>query len=276
MSSEDVSGEGMPSTSECAWRALLEARVTRRQRRAEKRAARDRVLATLLAFCVWGCGSSDPFKGCSNLGCNNSGCNNSGCNNSGCNNSGCNDNGCNSGTTTPGPVIPTGGTGPKPIKPARPAGAPSGTTPDEFEPNETEAQSAVLDEESDEMTDSAYFLSLHTPTDVDFFKVHVVDQGIDGNPSITIAVDTDDAISNIPAIAVSYTCDSGQPLDTDFGSRVVVSCDDDTDTCGTDATGYALTFTPQCQTNDDSVEVFLELASLSGQPVTYSLQFYVD
>jgi hypothetical protein len=258
---------------------LALARIARNERRASRRAWRDRTLAALTIFCVWGCGSSDPFKGCGDFGkgCNNAGCNDSGCNNSGCNNTwGCNNpnNGCgHSESTSSGalPGAPTDGSGPKPIAPTRPSGAPSGTNEDEFEPNESVSQAAQLDEESDEQTSDAYFLTLHDPSDIDFFKFHVVDQGVDGNPSITIALDSprDLVDEQFPAMLVTYECDSTHLSTT-------VSCDDSSSTCGVDATGYAYTFSTQCKSNDDSVTVLLEIAAIDGKTHDYSLQIFVD
>lgn len=269
------SGEGMRDDAfdDLEWEAIAEARLTRRARRADRRAFWDRLSATFLAFCLWGCGSSNPFKGCNNSGCNNSGCNSSGCNNSGC---GSND-GCNTGsdTTGSGTFVPTSGNGPKPSAPSRPAGAPSGMNEDEFEPNDTLAQSAELDEESDEMTDSAYFLTLHDGSDVDFFKLHVVDQGIDGNPEVIVALDSP-GTGALPGMFIGYTCDSGQPLNGAQGATIPVSCDDSPDTCGVDETGYAFTFTPQCKSNDDSIQVIIQIAATDDQPHDYSLQLFVD
>lgn len=259
---------------EAASRRIAEARITRRARRADRRAWRDRLSATFLAFCLWGCGSSNPFKGCNNSGCNNSGCSdNNGCYNSGC---GSND-GCNTGsdTTGSGTFVPTSGNGPKPVAPSRPSGAPSGMAEDEFEPNDSLAQVATLEEESDEMTDSAYFLTLHDASDVDFFTFHVVDQGIDGNPEVIIALDSP-AAGALPGMFIGYTCDSGQPLDGAAGETIPVSCEDSLDTCGVDQTGYAFTFTPQCKSNDDSVQVIVQVAATDAQPHDYSLQIFVD
>lgn len=255
------------------WSVIAAARVARRERRAAKRAWRDRISACLLAFCMWGCGSSDPSKGCNNNGCSNNGCGNSGCNNSGCSNG----NGCGSGsdTTGSGTFVPTSGNGPKPPAPTRPSGAPSGTTEDEFEPNDTFAQAAELAEESDEMTDSAYFLTLHDGSDVDFFKLHIVDQGIDGNPDVTIALDSPNG-GALPGMFILYTCDGGQPLNGDLGEAIPISCDDEQDTCGVDDTGYAFTFTPQCKGNDDSIQVVMQIAASDNLPYDYSLQLFVD
>lgn len=139
------------------------------------------------------------------------------------------------------------------------------SVPDAFEPS-SEAMPADLNAFSDSGTNADLDLTLHDANDEDAFVFDILDQGIDGNPEVFIAVDGDGAADL--AVTLDFQCDdgSGNAKRQDVGARV------------------DLAFTTSCPgggffDDDDSGTAILTVRRAPGsstQPMFYDLRIHVD
>lgn len=81
--------------------------------------------------------------------------------------------------------------------------------PDEFEQNDTETEISDLGPISDSGSHVTHELTLHDPSDVDWFTFVTVDGGIDGNPEVWVNVDGGDADIELQ---LTFSC-SGDPIE---------------------------------------------------------------
>ncbi|MFO0550443.1 MAG: hypothetical protein U0271_18760 [Polyangiaceae bacterium] len=148
---------------------------------------------------------------------------------------------------------------------------------DELEPNDTEA--ADLGVFSDAESSVELDLSLHDDTDVDVMRFDVIDQGSDGNPEITLNIDSYDAAVEVEVLfqcesgpLLTFSCDGARLRDSgavgcinqDMGRRTIVlnyDCD-----------------SPDIFSDEDNSSVEVRVTKLSNEQVCqpYRFEVFVD